>query len=453
MKLLKSSLALLVGTALITGCNDETIKYVEPTERVKLATFNLSFDRATFEELADEMQVSPEKQSELVIAYLDNSIDEQDKVLAEHIIQIRNVAAIVQKNRPHVLMMAEFNNDGVGEDLTALQGFQINYLSVPQSIDGAGGEPNLEPIEYPFLESYATNTGLVSGYDLDNDGSDGTAPGDSWGFGNYHGQYAFALMSQYEIDTANTRTFQEFKWKDLEGAKNPTITICDGSEAIPDGMQCGDEWYSDEEWEVVRLSSKNHVDAPIIVPTESGEETVHLLMSHPTPPVFDPGKNMQMNAAEVEFWQHYINGSDSIYDDNGTSGGLGEEAKFVIMGDLNLERWSGDGITDVMEALHSDPLVNQSVANGALYPVSYGAAEHAVDESIEHPYPNRITSTFGLGVDYAMPSATLDVKATGVYWSASYEEGRKLFNDQDVGFGDGKSISSDHRMVWIEAQL
>lgn len=37
-------------------------------------------------------------------------------------------------------------------------------------------------------------------------------------------------MSKYKIDTANTRTFQEFKWKDLESAKIPTITICDGSQ-------------------------------------------------------------------------------------------------------------------------------------------------------------------------------------------------------------------------------
>ena len=29
----------------------------------------------------------------------------------------------------------------------------------------------------------------------------------------------------------------------------------------------GDDWYTSEEWQEVRLSSKNHVDAPIIIPT------------------------------------------------------------------------------------------------------------------------------------------------------------------------------------------
>ncbi|MCV5389083.1 hypothetical protein OFC62_30645, partial [Escherichia coli] len=106
-------------------------------------------------------------------AYLDGSIAAEDKTTAEKVIQIRNVAAIIQKNRPDVLMMAEYNNDGTGEDKAALEGFQKNYLSVAQSLDGAGGEANLEPIEYPYAESYSTNTGLLSDFDLDNNGTAG----------------------------------------------------------------------------------------------------------------------------------------------------------------------------------------------------------------------------------------------------------------------------------------
>ncbi len=351
-------------------------------------------------------------------------------------------------------MMAEFNNDGTGEDKVALEGFQKNYLSIAQSLEGAGGEANLEPIEYPYAESYSTNTGLNSDLDLDNNGTAGQLPGDAWGFGFYHGQYAFALMSKYKIDTENTRTFQEFKWKDMEGAEIPTITICDGSQTIPDGMACGDDWYTAEEWDVVRLSSKNHVDAPIIIPTEKGDEVVHLLMSHPTPPVFDPGKNKVQNGAEVEFWHHYVQGKEYFYDDAGNKGGLAEGAKFVMMGDQNLDPLDGDGFSEIMQDFHNDPLVNQDVMNGELYPTSYGAAEHAVDKNSTHPIPNRITSTFGLGVDYAMPSANLNVADSGVYWAASYEEGRKLFNDDRIGkYGNGKDVSSDHRMIWIKAQF
>ncbi|MDF2153368.1 endonuclease/exonuclease/phosphatase family protein [Vibrio sp. CAU 1672] len=455
MKILKTPLALLIGSALLVGCNDDDTKYVDvqPTE-VKIATYNLSFDRNTFEDLVTEMQVTPAKQTELVTAYLNGTITEEDKTVAEKVIQIRNVAAIIQKNRPDVLMMAEYNNDGTGEDKTALEGFQQNYLSIAQSLDGAGGAANLEPIEYPFAETYSTNTGLLSEFDLDNNGTAGQMPGDAWGFGFYHGQYAFALMSKYEIDSKNTRTFQEFKWKDMQGAEMPTITICDDPTKFPAGMSCGDDWYTTEEWQEVRLSSKNHVDAPIIIPTKHGNEVVHLLMSHPTPPVFDTGKNQAQNAAEVEFWHHYIQGKEYFYDDAGAKGGLTEGAKFVMMGDQNLDPVAGDGISAVMQALHADPLVNQEVMNGALYPTSYGATEHAVDKNSDHPLPNRITSTFGLGVDYALPSANLNVVDSGVYWSASYEEGRKLFNDDRIGkYGNGKDVSSDHRMIWIKAQF
>ncbi|MGF1725612.1 endonuclease/exonuclease/phosphatase family protein [Photobacterium nomapromontoriensis] len=450
MNTFTTPLALIISAALLAGCSNKGTEQVpvQPTE-VKIATYNLSFDRNTFADLVAEMQILPAKQQELVTAYLDGTIAEDDKTTAEKVIQIRNVAAIIQKNRPNVLMMAEYNNDGIGEDKAALIGFQANYLSVAQSIDGAGGEANLEPIQYPYFESYSTNTGLFSGLDLNNDGKI-QGPADAWGFGLYHGQYAFALMSQYEIDTDNTRTFQSFKWKDLEGEHIPTITMCDNSQAIPAGMSCGDEWYTPEEWEKVRLSSKNHVDAPIIIPTKSGKEVVHLLMSHPTPPVFDTGKNKAQNAAEVEFWNQYIQGKRFFYDDAGQNGGLADGAKFVIMGDQNLDPVAGDGESAVMKTLHDNPLVNQKVMNGELYPTSYGAAEYKV---ANHPYPNRVTSTFGLGVDYAMPSANLKIIDTGVYWAASYENGRKLFNDIRIGSGNGKSVSSDHRMVWIKAML
>ncbi|QLE85341.1 endonuclease/exonuclease/phosphatase family protein [Shewanella sp. Scap07] len=457
MKLLKSAAALAVGLALLTGCNnDDDIKYVDHTE-VKIAAYNLSFDRATFADLVAEMAIAADQQNILVAAYLEDrdAMEPADKATAEKVIQIRNVAAIIQKTRPDVLMMGEYNNDGTGEDLSALEGFQANYLSVAQSIDGAGGTAELEPIEYPFAESYATNTGLLSGFDLNNDGYIATAEdlgtdayaNDSWGYGKYHGQYAFALMSKYEIDSKNTRTFQNFKWKDLEGAENPLLD--------------GENWYTDEEWQQMTLSSKNHVDAPILIPTKDGTETVHILMSHPTPPVFDTGKNKLQNAAEVEFWHKYVTRAQDFYDDAGNTGALTAGAHFVIVGDQNLDAatGAGDGFTEVMAQLHADPVVNQNVTNGDLYPTSFGAAEYAADRSSAHPYPNRITAEFhnaygGINADHAIPSASLNIIDSGVYWQASYQQGRLLFNDARIGnYGNGKDVSSDHRMVWVKARF
>ena len=45
------------------------VKAREPKD-VKIATFNLSFDRKTFENLVAEMLIEPEEQNELVMDYL-----------------------------------------------------------------------------------------------------------------------------------------------------------------------------------------------------------------------------------------------------------------------------------------------------------------------------------------------------------------------------------------------
>ncbi|GIU04304.1 hypothetical protein TUM4261_03950 [Shewanella sp. c952] len=99
------------------------------------------------------------------------------------------------------------------------------------------------------------------------------------------------------------------------------------------------------------------------------------------------------------------------------------------------------------------------MTNGDLYPTSFGTAEYAADRSSEHPYPNRITAEFhtafgGINADHAIPSASLNIVDSGVYWQASYQEGRMLFNDARIGqWGTGKDVSSDHRMVWIKAKF
>ena len=69
------------------------------------------------------------------------------------------------------------------------------------------------------------------------------------------------------------------------------------------------DWYSPEELTVVRLSSKSHWDVPIDV----GGGIVHVLASHPTPPVFDgpEDRNGLRNADEIRFWADYIASDDT----------------------------------------------------------------------------------------------------------------------------------------------
>ncbi|MGF1706923.1 endonuclease/exonuclease/phosphatase family protein [Enterovibrio baiacu] len=446
MKMRKWGIALLFSALTLMGCKHE---------KVTVASFNLSFDRGTFEQLVDEMKTSRKQQRRLVDAYVNDKdgMSDEERERAEKIIQIRNVAAIIQTTRPDILMMGEFNNDGNGIKLKALKGFQKNYLSHGQSPNSIDGGDRLKPIKYPFKETYATNTGLNSGLDLDNNGDIGQLPGDAWGFGFYHGQYAFALMSTFEIDKKRTRTFQTFKWKDLPNAENPRVVNCDDpNNPIPEGLGCGDEWYLEQEWQRMRLSSKNHVDVPIKVSTPFGDDVVHLLLSHPTPPVFDTvtENNKLRNRDEIQFWIDYIDDAGFIYDDKGKVGGLSKKAHFVVMGDLNADPLEGDGFQETIGALLSHPRVNQTATEGNLTPTSTGALE----ANNPGQYPERVTSTFGLRVDHVIPSAGLHVTESGVYWPASGEKGRLLMNDERVGqYGDGKDISSDHRLVWNVVEL
>src|SRR2546430_1237691 len=78
----------------------------------------------------------------------------------------------------------------------------------------------------------------------------------------------------------------------------------------------GEGFYSDEELEALRLSSKSHWDVP--VRTGRGE-TVHLLAAHPTPPGFDgpEQRNVLRNHDEIRFWADYVDprAGGYIYDD------------------------------------------------------------------------------------------------------------------------------------------
>ncbi|PSU24285.1 succinyl-CoA synthetase subunit alpha [Photobacterium kishitanii] len=464
MKMNKTLLAtLLAASFIMTGCNDNQ-NTIQPTpvSEVKFAQFNaaLAVDNdptETYQRWVEYMTIPVAKQNELIAAWKNDTANEADHLLAERIIQIRNIAAIIQKNRPDVLLLNEFNNNGTVDDVRSLNGFQQNYLAVSQSLNSVDGGSMQQPIVYPYAENYATNTGLATGLDLDNNGKTDDA-NDAQGFGFYHGHYAFALLSKFEIDTANTRTFQNFKRKDLPNVVRPTIEVCDSSKYPIPAEMCNKAWFSDEEWEVLRLSSKNHVDAPIIIPTPSGNKTINVLLAHPTPSGFDTVtyNNRYRNSDENAFWSYYINGEPLLYDDSGTKGGFSGE-HFVVMGDLNADNVVGTQINapfDGIIQLLANEKVNQTVAQVGqpFTPQSSGGLESknpANNWNPVHPNPEIRTSVFGSRADYVLPSASLNVIQSGIYWPAVGEEGRLLFNDARIGMnGDSKEVSSDHRFVW-----
>lgn len=420
---------------------------------VRFATFNVSFDRTASGMLRTELALDRAAQSALLARHLGGNApagdgNPEEIALARRVQQIRNVAEIIQRIRPDVLLLNEFDGDGQGESCADLQAFNDNYLAHAQ-------HPEVESIRYPHARQFATNSGLRSGFDLNLDGKVDCGPDDAWGFGDYHGQYAFAVLSRHPIDAGQIRSFQHFKWRDLPGEQNPVID--DGRARLPTNRQPGEPWYEEAVWAALPLSSKNHVDLPLRIPYGEQERVVHFLISHPTPPIFGNAArhNRKRNRAEVAFWQHYIEGASHLVDDAGKADGLPGGERFVIAGDLNADPLAGDGDLSAIRALCHHRLVNQAVSTGALVPVSEGGQEylatHPNRRNRNRPHPARITSTSGLQLDHLLPSANLRALASGVFWPASHEPGRHLVQDAQLGIGKG--VSSDHRLVWVDLRV
>ena len=337
------------------------------------------------------------------------------------------IAEIIQRNRPDVLLINEFDYDAEG---LAAELFQDNYLSIPQ--DGA------EPIVYPYRYVAPSNTGVPSGFDLDNNGSIG-GPGDAFGFGFFEGQFAFVVYSMYPIDDANVRTFQNFLWKDMPGA------------LLPENLN-GTPWYTDDELDVFRLSSKNHVDVPINV----DGETVHFLVSHPTPPVFDgpEDRNGTRNHDEIRFWADYALGGKTaryIYDDAGTTGGLNGQTKFVIAGDLNSDPLDGDSIPGSAQQLLDHPNVNDSMTPSSLGGVEQADLQGGInDDHLGDPAFDTAdfsdVSPGNLRADYVLPRRNMNIMASGVFWPETTDPLFPLV-------GTFPFPSSDHRLVWIDIDM
>ena len=331
------------------------------------------------------------------------------------------VAAVLQRVRPDVVLLNEFDYD---EAHRAADLFQQRYLGVRQ----AGGG---EALRYPYRYLAPVNTGVPSGYDLDRNGrvgGDGRDAGnDAWGFGLHPGQYGMLVLSRYPIASSEARTFQRFRWKDLPDARAPR------------DPKTGEAWYAPEAWARFPLSSKSHWDLPIDTPAGR----IHVLAAHPTPPVFDGPENRNglRNHDEIRFWAEYLTPGDKpwLCDDAGRCGGLAAEAAFVILGDHNADPVDGDGEPGAAAQMIDHPRVNAAVA-----PTSEGAAERAR----EYGFPRRgdvatHTGDFGpntgtLRLDYVLPSKNLPVRGGGVFWPKKGEPGSELLD------------ASDHHLVWLD---
>ncbi len=358
-------------------------------------------------------------------------------------VQAANVAETIQRVRPDVLLLNEFDYSSQALDL-----FRDNYLEVPHN--GAA------PIDYPYAFVAPVNTGVASGFDLNNDGLiGGPTPrdygNDAWGYGEFEGQFGMIVLSRHPIDVDAVRTFRDFRWADMPGALLPD----DPATPAPA------DWYSPAELAELPLSSKSHWDVPI----EIGRRTVHFLVSHPTPPTFDgpEDRNGTRNHDEIRFWADYVSWSRRtsayIYDDTGRHGGLRPGSRFVIAGDQNADPVDGDSVDGAIDQLLShrwivDP---RPGSDGGAEAVDQGGnnASHAGDPRLD-------TSDFGdvgasgpgnLRVDYVLPSRGTRLVGSGVFWPVDADPLYRLTGDYDPGrWGPTGVPTSDHRQVWVDVR-
>jgi Endonuclease/Exonuclease/phosphatase family len=363
--------------------------------------------------------------------------------------QIRTVAEIIQRVRPDVLLVNEFDfdDDGPGGTSRAAKLFQDNYLS--ESQNGA------RPIRYRYRYTAPSNTGIPSGFDLDNDGRVVTTPGpgygnDSFGFGEFPGQFGMTVYSKHPILERGVRTFQNFLWKDMPGARLPD------NPATPQPQ----DWYSPEELAVFRLSSKSHWDVPIRV----RGKVVHFLTSHPTPPVFDGAedRNGTRNADEIRLWADYVTpgAGEYIYDDRGRRGGLKPGARFVIAGDQNSDPLDGDSIPGAIQQLLDNPRVNTTVTpsspGGPEQSALQGGANttHRSDPAFDTADFNDNPAPGNLRADYVLPDSGQRIKDAFVFWPRSDDPLFPLVGTFNASFfPDGNGFpSSDHRLVAVDVK-
>ncbi len=354
--------------------------------------------------------------------------------------RLQAAAAQIQSLRPDVLLVNEMTYDQPGDpgyragdpEGHNAQRFVHHYLSSPQadSVEGITYQPVMLPV----------NTGIPSGFDLNNDGrvvstvpevpappEDGSVASqtdagraygnDAWGFGTFPGQYGMALFVRDDLTVLrdSIRTFRLLEWSAMPDA------------AVPIDSTTGEPWYSEAEWDEMRLSSKSHWDVPVRLPDGS---VLHLLASHPTPPGFDgvAQRNDRRNHDEIRLWADYLSGNSYIEDDSGQVGGLHADARFVVMGDLNADPDEESRFRDAVRSLLDHPRTQ-----GDVVPTAASAGMNAFPDLTPDA-----TARWGGRIDYVLPSEGLSVDDSGVW--------RPTERDTSA------PPASDHFPVWVDVR-
>lgn len=210
---------------------------------------------------------------------------------------------------------------------------------------------------YPYIFALRPNSGLQTGFDVDQNGDLGEAR-DAMGYGRFSGDGGMAILSNFPI--GKVTDYSDVLWADL-----------------PQSLMVKDDPLRG----IQRLSSVGHWQVEVLTPVRP----LTLLAFSATPPVFDgpEDRNGRRNADEIRFWRNVLDGD------------LGQPPNdFVILGIANLDPDRGEGRREVIDDLLNDPRIHDPLPN---QPTAHWP------EPIGH-----------LRVDYILPSATLPVQNAGI---------------------------------------
>ncbi|MBA6365110.1 endonuclease/exonuclease/phosphatase family protein, partial [Colwellia sp. BRX8-8] len=131
---------------------------IDQQPHIRVATFNVSMDATNY--LPNNKIGSG---VELIAALKD---DRQ---------QIKNIAEIIQRNRPDIILLNEF--DYIADPKQGVEIFLKQYLGKSQQGTAA--------IDYPYYYFAPVNTGVSTPFDLDNNGKKTNNLGDAQGYGHF----------------------------------------------------------------------------------------------------------------------------------------------------------------------------------------------------------------------------------------------------------------------------
>ncbi len=296
--------------------------------------------------------------------------------------QIVAIQAIIAHVAPDILVLTDFDYD--------LDGLALDSF-------------NARSLNYPYQYASLPNTGMKTGLDLDGDGYSGDAE-DGQGFGRFSGDGGMAILSRFPIGPV--RDLSATLWKDVQGTTLPTKN--------------GQPFPSVQAHEIQRLSTTAHWIVPITSPEGA---TFSLMAWSATPPVFDGDEDRN----GLRLFENII--------------ATEAPARFVAIGNANLDPSDGQGITSAMARFLANPAIQDPKpasrgAQIATNPTHKGNPAHdTADWDGEVPG--------NLRVSYVLPSADWQVSDAGVFWPAPDDPEATLLGDDGLAAGP-------HRLVWVD---